>query len=184
MAYTQVGEAANEGSVAIVAAAALFVLPVDWARRKFTLNWNQATQIDWGTILLFGGGLVLGSLLSETGLAEVVGESISDSLGVSSLFGITVVIVIVAVLVSETTSNTASATIMVPIAISIAVASDINLTIPALAAIFGANYGFMLPVSTPPNAIVYSSRMLPITPACSRPGPCSTSSAPSYAWWA
>jgi sodium-dependent dicarboxylate transporter 2/3/5 len=139
------------------------VLPIDWKRRKFTLNWNQASQIDWGTVILFGGGLVLGSLLSQTGLAEVVGKSLSDSIGVSSLVGITIVIVIVAVLVSETTSNTASAAIMVPIAISIAAASDVNPTIPALAAIFGANYGFMLPVSTPPNAIVYSSGLLPIT---------------------
>jgi solute carrier family 13 (sodium-dependent dicarboxylate transporter), member 2/3/5 len=139
------------------------VLPIDWARRKFTLNRNRATQIDWGTVILFGGGLVLGTLLSETGLASVFGESISDSLGVSTLFGVTVVIVVIAVLVSETTSNTASAAIMVPIAISIAAASDLNPTIPALAAIFGANYGFMLPVSTPPNAIVYSSGLLPIT---------------------
>jgi solute carrier family 13 (sodium-dependent dicarboxylate transporter), member 2/3/5 len=162
-AYTQVSEAANEGIVAIIAAAALFVLPLDWKRRKFTLNWNQAARIDWGTILLFGGGIVLGTLLSETGLASVVGESLSDALGVSSLFGISIVIVVVAVLISETTSNTASAAIVVPIAISIAAASDVNPTIPALAAIFGANYGFMLPVSTPPNAIVYSSGLLPIT---------------------
>jgi solute carrier family 13 (sodium-dependent dicarboxylate transporter), member 2/3/5 len=162
-AYTQVEEASNEGIVAILAATLLFVLPVDWKKRKFTLNWNQASQIDWGTVILFGGGLVLGSLLSQTGLAEVVGSSISDSIGVSSLFGITVVVVIVAVLVSETTSNTASAAIMVPIAISIAASSGLNPTIPALAAIFGANYGFMLPVSTPPNAIVYSSGLLPIT---------------------
>ena len=162
-AYTQVSEASNEGIVAIIAAAALFVLPIDWARRKFTLNWNQATQIDWGTIILFGGGIVLGTMLSETGLASVVGESLSDALGVSNLLGIAIVVVIIAVLVSETTSNTASAAIVVPIAISIAVASDVNPTIPALAAIFGANYGFMLPVSTPPNAIVYSSGLLPIT---------------------
>ena len=162
-AYAQVSEAANEGIVAILAAAALFVLPVDWARRRFTLNWNQAKEIDWGTVILFGGGLVLGSLLSQTGLAAVVGESISDAIGVSSVVGITIVVVIVAVLVSETTSNTASAAIMVPIAISIAAAAGVNPTIPALAAIFGANYGFMLPVSTPPNAIVYSSGMVPIT---------------------
>lgn len=153
----------NEGIVAIIAAGLLFVLPIDWARRKFTLTWNEATQIDWGTIILFGGGITLGVLLSETGLAETVGESVSDAVGVSSLFGITVMIVLIAVLVSETTSNTASAAIMVPIAISIAVAADLNPTIPALAAIFGANYGFMLPVSTPPNAIVYSSGLLPIT---------------------
>ena len=162
-AYTQVSEAANEGTVAIIAAALLFLLPVDWSQRKFTLNWNQAARIDWGTVLLFGGGIVLGTMLSETGLAEQIGTSISDTLGVSNVFGITVVVVIIAVLISETTSNTASAAIVVPIAISIAVSADVNPTIPALAAIFAANYGFMLPVSTPPNAIVYSSGLLPIT---------------------
>jgi sodium-dependent dicarboxylate transporter 2/3/5 len=98
-------------------------------------------------------------MLSETGLAEQIGTSISDGLGVSDVFGITVVIVIIAVLISETTSNTASAAIVVPIAISIAAAAKVNPTIP----IFAANYGFMLPVSTPPNAIVYSSGLLPIT---------------------
>jgi solute carrier family 13 (sodium-dependent dicarboxylate transporter), member 2/3/5 len=162
-AYVQVSEAANEGTVAIVAAALLFLTPVDWKQRKFTINWNQAARIDWGTILLFGGGIVLGAMLSETGLAEKIGTSISDALGVSSIVGITIVIVIIAVLISETTSNTASAAIMVPIAISVAAAAGVNPTIPALAAIFGANYGFMLPVSTPPNAIVYSSGLLPIT---------------------
>ena len=162
-AYTQVSEAANEGTVALLAAAALFLLPVSWQERKFTINWNQAARIDWGTVLLFGGGIVLGSMLSETGLAEEIGTSISDALGVSSVFGITVVVVVIAVLISETTSNTASAAIVVPIAISIAAAAGVDPTIPALAAIFGANYGFMLPVSTPPNAIVYSSGMLPIT---------------------
>ena len=161
--YVQVSEAANEGTVAIVAAALLFLLPVSWKERKFTINWNQAARIDWGTILLFGGGIVLGTMLSETGLAEKIGTSISDALGVSSIFGITIVVVVIAVLISETTSNTASAAIMVPIAISIAAAAGVNPTIPALAAIFGANYGFMLPVSTPPNAIVYSSGLLPIT---------------------
>jgi solute carrier family 13 (sodium-dependent dicarboxylate transporter), member 2/3/5 len=162
-AYVQVSEASNEGIVAIIAAATLFVLPLDWKRRQFTLNWNEAARIDWGTVILFGGGITLGTLLSETGLASVVGESLSDTLGVSTLIGVTIVIAIVAVLISETTSNTASAAIVVPIAISIAAANDLNPTIPALAAIFAANYGFMLPVSTPPNAIVYSSGMLPIT---------------------
>jgi solute carrier family 13 (sodium-dependent dicarboxylate transporter), member 2/3/5 len=69
------------------------------------------------------------------------------------------------VIISETTSNTASAAIVVPIAIAIAISGAVGVdpVIPAMAAIFGANYGFMLPVSTPPNAIVYSSGMPPIT---------------------
>ena len=93
----------------------------------------------------------------------MLGDSLADALGVSSLIAITILAVVVAVLISEAMSNTASATIVVPIVISIAAGAGVNPTIPALAAIFGANYGFMLPVSTPPNAIVYASGMVPIT---------------------
>jgi solute carrier family 13 (sodium-dependent dicarboxylate transporter), member 2/3/5 len=153
----------DEGVVAIAAAALLFVLPVNWAERRFTLNWNQAARIDWGTILLFGSGIALGSLMQSTGLAKTVGEGLADTLNVSNLVAITIISVVIAVLISETTSNTASAAIVVPIAISISGAVGVDPVIPALAAIFGANYGFMLPVSTPPNAIVYSSGMIPIT---------------------
>jgi sodium-dependent dicarboxylate transporter 2/3/5 len=153
----------DEGAVAIVAAALLFVLPVDWPERRFTLNWNEAAQIDWGTILLFGSGITLGTLLSSTGLAKTIGNNVADSLGVTSLLAITVLATVVAILISETTSNTASVGIVVPIVIPIAVAAGVTPVIPALAAVFGASYGFMLPVSTPPNAIVYGSGMIPIT---------------------
>ena len=153
----------DEGVVAILAAGLLFVLPIDWAERQFTLNWNQASRIDWGTILLFGAGIALGGLMRETGLAKTIGEGLANTLNVSSLVSITIVCVIIAVIISETTSNTASAAIVVPIAIAISGAVGVDPVIPAMAAIFGANYGFMLPVSTPPNAIVYSSGMLPIT---------------------
>jgi solute carrier family 13 (sodium-dependent dicarboxylate transporter), member 2/3/5 len=153
----------DEGVVAVIAAGLLFVLPVDWGRRQFTLNWNQASRIDWGTILLFGAGIALGSLMRETGLAKTIGEGLANALNVSNLVSITIICVVIAVIISETTSNTASAAIVVPIAIAISTAVQVDPVIPAMAAIFGANYGFMLPVSTPPNAIVYSSGMLPIT---------------------
>jgi len=153
----------DEGVVAILAAALLFVLPVNWSERRFTLNWNEAVRIDWGTILLFGAGITLGSLLSSTGLAKTIGNGITNSLGVTSLLAITIIAVVVSILISETTSNTASVGIVVPIVIPIAVSAGVEPLIPALAAIFGASYGFMLPVSTPPNAIVYGSGMIPIT---------------------
>lgn len=161
--YTALSERLDEGVVAIAAAALLFLLPTDWSQRKFTLSWNEAVKIDWGTILLFGGGLVLGTLLADTGLAEAMGKGMVDSLGVSSLLAITVLSVVIAVIISETTSNTASAAVVVPIVIPIAVAAGVSPVIPALAATFGASYGFMLPVSTPPNAIVYGSGLIPIT---------------------
>ena len=153
----------NEGVVAILAAALLFILPISWSERRFTLTWNEAVRIDWGTILLFGAGITLGKLLSDTGLAKTIGNGITNALGVTSLLAVSILAVVVAILISETTSNTASVGIVVPIIIPIAVAAGVPPLLPALAAIFGASYGFMLPVSTPPNAIVYGSGMIPIT---------------------
>ena len=153
----------NEGVVAVLAAALLFVLPVNWSERRFTLTWNEAVRIDWGTILLFGAGITLGKLLSDTGLAKTIGNGVTEALGVTSLLGITLLATVVAILISETTSNTASVGIVVPIIIPIATSAGVEPLIPALAAVFGASYGFMLPVSTPPNAIVYGSGMIPIT---------------------
>src|SRR5919107_1572010 len=153
----------NEGVVAILAAALLFILPINWAERRFTMTWNDAVRIDWGTILLFGAGITLGKLLSDTGLAKTIGGGVTSALGLTSLLGITLLATVVAILISETTSNTASVGIVVPIVIPIANAAGVEPLIPALAAIFGASYGFMLPVSTPPNAIVYGSGMIPIT---------------------
>jgi sodium-dependent dicarboxylate transporter 2/3/5 len=161
--YADISAVLDEGVVAVVAAGLLFVLPVNWGQRRFTLNWNEAARIDWGTILLFGSGIALGSLMSKTGLAKEIGEGLSDALNVSSELTITILVVVIAVIISETTSNTASAAIVVPIAIVLAEAVGVDPTVPGLAAVFGANYGFMLPVSTPPNAIVYSSGHLPIT---------------------
>jgi sodium-dependent dicarboxylate transporter 2/3/5 len=162
-AYADVSAVLDEGVVAVVAAGLLFVLPVSWPERRFTLTWNEAARIDWGTVLLFGSGIALGGLMSKTGLAKEIGEGLSDALNVSSELGITILVVVIAVIISETTSNTASAAIVVPIAVVLAGAVGVNPTVPGLAAVFGANYGFMLPVSTPPNAIVYSSGYLPIT---------------------
>jgi len=161
--YGFLSERVGEGVVAILAASLLFVLPINWSERRFTLNWNEAVRIDWGTILLFGAGITLGSLLSDTGLAETIGGGVASALGVTSLLAVTALAVVVAILISETTSNTASVGIVVPIIIPIANAAGVDPVIPAIAAVFGASYGFMLPVSTPPKAIVYGSGMVPIT---------------------
>jgi solute carrier family 13 (sodium-dependent dicarboxylate transporter), member 2/3/5 len=153
----------DEGTVAIIGAALLFILPINWAERRFTINWNQAARIDWGTIILFGCGIALGTLLSDTGLAETIGTGVADAFGFSSLLAVSAVSALIAILISETTSNTASATIVVPIVIPIASAAGLDPLVPALAAVFGASFGFMMPVSTPQNAVVYGSGMIPIT---------------------
>ena len=161
--YETVSGRLNEGIVAVLGASLLFLLPTDWSRRQGTLDWSDAAAIDWGTIVLFGTGIIFGSLLEDTGLAETIGNSASDALGLSSIVAITVFAVVLAIAISETTSNTASAAVVVPIIIPIALAAEVNPFVPALAATFAASFGFMLPVSTPQNAIVYGSGVVPIT---------------------
>jgi sodium-dependent dicarboxylate transporter 2/3/5 len=162
-AYEEATTHLDEGVVAILAASLLFLLPTNWPKREFTMTWSEAKDIDWGTILLFGSGIIFGSLLAATGLAETIGNSGADALGVDSEFTITVFAIVLAILISETTSNTASASIVVPIVIPVAAAAQVDPFVPALAATFAASFGFMLPVSTPQNAIVYGSGVVPIT---------------------
>jgi len=161
--YGIVDDRLNEGVAAVIGAALLFILPVNWSRQEATLTWKDAAKIDWGTILLFGTGIIFGALLSATGLAETIGDGASSTLGITSTFAITAFAVVLAILISETTSNTASAAVVVPIIIPLAVAANIDPMVPALGATFAASMGFMLPVSTPQNAIVYGTGCVPMT---------------------
>ena len=151
-----------EALVALIAAVLLFILPVRTPERAPTLMWQEAVKIDWGTILLFGGGLALGTLMFETGVARAIGESLAGQIGASSLWRLTFAAIAVGIVLSETTSNTAAANMVIPVVIAIAQAADVNPVPPALGAAFGASFGFMLPVATPPNAIVYGSGLVPI----------------------
>jgi sodium-dependent dicarboxylate transporter 2/3/5 len=151
-----------EGVVALLAASLLFLLPVDWATRRFTLSWEEAERIDWGTILLFGGGLALGDLMFKTGLSGAIGRGAMAWMGADSLWVITGAAVAFGILLSELTSNTASATMVIPVVIAVAQGAGVSALPPALGACLGSSFGFMLPISTPPNAIVYGSGLIGI----------------------
>lgn len=151
-----------ESIVALIAALLLFVLPVNLKSGEFTLSWEQAVRIDWGTILLFGGGLALGSLMFETGVADALGKSLTSKLGVSTLWGLTGISIAMGIVLSEATSNTAAANMIIPVVIGLADSAGVSPLPPALGACLGASFGFMLPVSTPPNAIVYGSGLVSI----------------------
>jgi sodium-dependent dicarboxylate transporter 2/3/5 len=151
-----------EGVVAILGAGLLFVLPIDLGRHEFTLSWEEAVKIDWWIVFLYGGGIALGTLAFKTGLAVALGNSLASLLGVRSGFGLLALSTALATLLSETTSNTASATMMVPVVIALARSAGADPVLPALGATMGASLGFMLPVSTPCNAIVYASGRIPL----------------------
>lgn len=146
-----------EGVAALVGAVMLFVLPGAPGRRA--LSWDEAARIDWGIILLYGGGMALGELSFSTGLAEALGRSLTGWLPAGAGGGMALVAAatLVAVVTSEFTSNTASANMVVPVAMALAAASGGDPLTAALAATFAASLGFMMPVSTPCNAIVYGT---------------------------
>ena len=125
------------------------------------MTWAQTRKIEWGTILLFAGGLALGKATFESGLAQSVGDWVASTTGANDVWMITAITTAMAIILSELASNTASATTMVPISIAIALGADVSPIAPALGATIGSNLGFMLPISTPPNAIVYSSGLIP-----------------------
>ena len=151
-----------ESIAALAGALVLFLLPIDFRTREFALTWNEAKRIDWGTILLFGGGLALGDLMFSTGLAQWMGQGLAHALQARTSLGLVLLFSAVAIVLSETTSNTAAATMVVPVAIAVAQAAGVDPLPPALAACLAASMGFMLPVSTPPNAIVYGSGCVPL----------------------
>jgi sodium-dependent dicarboxylate transporter 2/3/5 len=152
-----------EAAAAVLAASFLFILPVDWKKREFTLSWRQAVKIDWGTLILFGGGITLGDLMFKTRLAEAVGRGLLNLVGAHSLWGITLAAIFLSIIITEFASNTAAATMFVPVILSLSLSAGINPLPPAIGAILGASCAFILPISTPPNAIVYGSGMVPIT---------------------
>ncbi len=159
--YKGMNRSVPEGVAALVGATLLFVLPGDGGERAIT--WEEAVRIDWGVVLLYGGGFALGVLSFGTGLAEAVGRGLTGLLPLHGETGLLVASVLVAVVVSEATSNTASANMVVPVVISIARAAGMDPLAPALGATMAASLGFMLPVSTPCNAIVYGSGYIPLT---------------------
>jgi sodium-dependent dicarboxylate transporter 2/3/5 len=158
-----------EAVVALIAALLLFVLPTNLREGQFTMTWKEAVHIDWGTLLLFGGGIALGELMFQTGVADALGKWATAKTGATSLWAITGAMIVLGIFLSETTSNTAAATMLAPVAISMAQGAGVSPIPPALGACLGASYGFMLPVSTPPNAIAYGSGLVTI-PAMMRAG--------------
>nr|MDQ3068139.1 DASS family sodium-coupled anion symporter [Acidobacteriota bacterium] len=126
-----------ESIAAMIGAILLFVLPVHWAARRFTLTWEQASNIDWGIVLLFGGGLSMGALADSTGLATAMGRALAGTMQEPSPLLLTAIFTGVAILISEAASNTASATIIVPIAIAVSQAAAISPLEPALGATLG-----------------------------------------------
>ncbi|MBR1643990.1 MAG: DASS family sodium-coupled anion symporter [Bacteroidales bacterium] len=154
-----------EAAVAMIGGLLMFFMPVDKGFGRMTLKWKDAVKgIEWGTLLLFGGGLAMGGMMYSTGLSGWIGDQITVAMGgqPSELLFVGV-FCIAALLMSELTSHTAAVGMIGPLAIGAALSAGFSPIPVAVGVALSSSLGFMMPVSTPPNAIVYASGYIPIT---------------------
>ncbi|MDP8977459.1 MAG: DASS family sodium-coupled anion symporter [Actinomycetota bacterium] len=146
----------DDASIAIGAAIALFLIPVDRRHGAFALDWRTAVQLPWGVLLLFGGGLSLAAAVTETGVDVYIGEQVGALGGLPTLLLVVLVVTLV-IFLTEFTSNTATTAAVVPIMAGVAGGLGYGPVVLVVPAALAATCAFMLPVATPPNAIVFGS---------------------------
>jgi sodium-dependent dicarboxylate transporter 2/3/5 len=152
-----------ESVSAVLAASLLFLLPAREPGRRTILQWEDARDVDWGTILLFGGGLSMGSLAFSTGLAQALGSSATAAIGQLPVWLIALVAIYVGEVLTEFMSNTATANMLLPLFLALGAGTAAAPQLAAIAATLGCSLAFCLPVATPPNAIVFGSGRVPLT---------------------
>lgn len=158
----------SDAGIAIGAAVAFFMIPANSKEKRFLLKWSDTKRLPWGVLILFGGGLSMASAISSTGLATWIGSGIG-SLNTWPIILIILIVIALIVFLTEMTSNTASTAAFLPILASVAIGLGENPFLLAIPTVLGASCAFMLPVATPPNAIVYGSGKISI-PEMSKAG--------------
>jgi len=155
----------SDAGIAMIAALALFLIPVDRKEHVFVMNWETAVQLPWGVLILFGGGLSLAAAIKSNGVGELLGAQVSSFAGLPPLL---VVLVVVALMIflTELTSNTATTATLVPILASLAPGLGLHPFLLIVPAAIAASCAFMLPVATPPNAIIFGSGLVSIPQMC------------------
>ena len=146
----------SDAGIAMTAAILLFVIPVNLSEGRFLLSWDEAIKLRWDVLILFGGGLALAAAISSSELDDLLGSAFSEFQKFPA-FWLILAVTIFIVYLGELASNTAMAAIFLPIAGASAVSlgeSPLLMTLPVALA---ASLGFMLPVATPPNAIIFGS---------------------------
>ncbi len=151
----------SDTSIAMAAAIALFLVPVSLKNREFLMSWGHAGKLPWGVLLLFGGGLSLAAQIRATGLADWIAQGMG-ALGFLPLILLIGMVVMVIIFLTEVTSNTATAAAFLPLLGALAVSQGMSPELLAIPAAIAASCAFMMPVATPPNAIVFGTGHLRI----------------------
>jgi sodium-dependent dicarboxylate transporter 2/3/5 len=149
----------SDAGIAMLAAMALFLIPVDHAKGVRAMDWDTAVKLPWGVLMLFGGGLTLAGSIEATGVSEFIGNS---SRGLSGLHPLLLLLAIttMTVFMSELTSNTAQVATMVPVLAAMAPVLGMNPYVLIIACTLAASSAYMMPVGTPPNAIVFGTGLI------------------------
>ncbi|MHA7059147.1 SLC13 family permease [Aquimarina sp. M1] len=146
----------SDTGISMMGAFALFVIPFKLSTGEFTLLWKDTQKLPWGILILFGGGLALASGLSHAGLIELVANGIAANQGLSLLV-VTLLLIVFMLFMTELMSNVALVAIFVPVVAGIAIGLDIPMLHLLIPVTMAASCAFMLPMATPPNAIVFAS---------------------------
>lgn len=149
----------SDAVIAVMGAIALFLIPVDRARGEYAMDWATAVKLPWGVLILFGGGLALASATEANGVAEFIGSLARDFAGWPLMLVVFTVITLM-VFMSELTSNTAQVATMLPILAALAPVLGVPPALLLLPATIAASCAFMMPVGTPPNAIVFGTGLV------------------------
>jgi sodium-dependent dicarboxylate transporter 2/3/5 len=149
-------EILNDTNVAMCAGLLMFLVPINFAKHEFLLNWDDTRRLPWSILLLFGGGICLAKGMESTGIISMIGKTIASANAISQwvlLLGI----ITLTVVLTELMSNVALVTIFIPVVFAVAEGFNMNPILLGLPVTFAASSGYMFPISTPPNAIVFAS---------------------------
>ncbi|MFO7286279.1 MAG: SLC13 family permease [Gammaproteobacteria bacterium] len=158
----------SDTTIAVAGALLLFVVPSGVERGRFLLTWDEAERLPWGVLLLFGGGLSLAGAVSDTGLAAWLGEEL-EALAGWPVFLLVLTVSVLVIFLTELTSNLGTTATFLPVVTALAVGIGQPPLLLAVPAVIAASCAFMLPVATPPNAIVFASGLLTV-PQMARTG--------------
>ena len=146
----------NDTTIAVFGGLLLFLVPAKLEEKKFLLEWSDTADVPWGILILFGGGLALAAGIEESGLATWLGDNLGLLEG-APLIAVLGALVLLVIFLTEVTSNTSTASIFVPIVAILATVVGVHPYVLMITVVTAASCAFMLPIATPPNAVVFAS---------------------------
>jgi len=149
-------KALNNTNIAMTGGLLMFLLPVNFKKSEFILDWKSTQNLPWGILILFGGGLTMATGLEQAGVIEWIANQVAG-MGQSGPLAICIVLTIMAMAMTEVMSNVALVTVLLPVVFVLAKALGVDAVFLAVPVTLAASCAFMMPISTPPNAVVYSS---------------------------